>query len=162
MVGAQVAEPRRLKVSASVGPNSDHELAPPASRCAVEHGAPAIRDRWHQDICTRGVLVDLARASQRDKVAEAVGERLSERGAGQTVGVLAPYDKFSLAGPRAGRHLLRRHIGHLGSPPAVPFVELLVGNRSSQQLSDFSERVRPRTVYRPPAPLRSARTPPPS
>ena len=42
-------------------------------------------------------MVDLARASQRDEVAEAVGEGLSERGTGQTVGILAAYDKFSLA-----------------------------------------------------------------
>ena len=132
-----------------MGPNGAHELAPPALRCAVEHGAPAIRDRWHQDIRSDGVLVDLACASQRDKVAEAVGERLSERGTGQTVGILAAYHEFSLTSARAGRHLLRCPIGHLGSPPAVPFVELLVGNRSVQQLSDLGERVRPRTVYRP-------------
>ena len=63
LVGAQVVQPRCLKITASVSPNSDHELAPPAARCAVEYRCPTIRDRGHQDICTSSVLVDLARTS---------------------------------------------------------------------------------------------------
>ncbi len=162
LLRAQVAEPRLFEISARVGPNGDHELAPPAVRRAVEHRAPAIRDRWHENISTCGVLVDLARASQRDEVAEAVGERLSERGAGHSVGILAAYEKFSLAGAGAGRHLLRRRIGHFCSPPAVPSVELVVRNCAGHHLADLGERVRPGSVYRPLALLRWACKPQPS
>ena len=59
-IGFQIAEARVLEIAASVTPNPDHELAPPAARCAIEHRTPAICDRWHQHIRAHGVLVDLS------------------------------------------------------------------------------------------------------
>src|SRR5918995_5633376 len=147
LVGAKIAEPRLLKVPASVGPDGVHELAPPPVRCAVEYRAPPVRDRWHQTIGTGGVLVNLARASQGHEVAEAVRAGLSERDARQDVGILSAYGEFYSAGAGAGRHLLWRGIGDLGLPPAMPFVEVLIANRPGHQLGDLGERVRPRAVY---------------
>src|SRR6185436_12085751 len=120
-----------------------------AARCAAEYRAPAVRNRWHHDSRTRRVFVDLAGASQRDEVAEAVKERLAERRARQRVGILVAYAKFGLTSAGTGRHLLRVLIGNLGSPPAMPLVQLLRRNRLGHQLTQLGERVRPRTVYRP-------------
>src|SRR6185436_9954796 len=76
-------------------------------------------------------------------------ERLAERRARQRVGILAAYAKFGLASAGTGRHLLRILIGNLGSPPAMPLVQLLLRNRLCHQLAQLGERVRPGTVYQP-------------
>jgi hypothetical protein len=86
-----------------VGSNRDQKSAPPAVRRTVEHRGPPICVRWHLNICTSSVLVDLAGATQCDELAEVIGERLSEWRTWQIVRIRPSYDKFSRASARASR-----------------------------------------------------------